>query len=306
MTKEDSSLHAPWPEFHYKDFQGTSHLLHMVIQAIGKLKLIEPFEPHWANVPLWLTSRGLTTGVLPYKFGAFNVDMDCINHEIICTNSWGGTKKIKLAAMSVAELTSRLFNALHELDINVAINQKPQEIPNPILFNEDTTARSYHAELVNKWWRIMLSTYRVLQRYHARFTGITPAIGLMWGTLDLRDARYKGTRVATTGENAGFIRRNAMDDAQVEAGWWPGNQHYPHAAFFSFTYPQPQAIETAKIQPKSARWDNKLKEFILDYDDLRLAKDPDHELLAFFETTYQAGAEKAKWKSELISTGVPA
>jgi hypothetical protein len=159
--------------------------------------------------------------------------------------------------------------------------------------------------LANAWFRILVSSYRVLQRYHARFTGSTPFVGLMWGTFDFRDARYLQTKVKIEGDNAGYIRRNAMDVTQVEAGWWCGDERYPRPAYFSFLYPQPEGIEHAKIKPDKARWENSLGEFILDYDDVRSSKDPESELFAFFESTYACEAAKAGWESELIGTGKP-
>lgn len=300
-----SDNYQPWPAFRYEEFQPSAYLLHMCIQAIGKLTLIKPFEPHWANVPLWLTSRGLTSGLISYGVGAFSVDMDLIDHQIICATSWGEIAKIKLAPMSVAELIKMLFNSLHDIGVEISVNPQPQEVENPIAFNEDTNIRPYNRHIVTTWWQIMISTHRVLERYHARFTGRTPPIGLMWGTLDLRDARYKGTPVPTTGINAGYIRRNAMDDAQVEAGFWAGSKAYPRAAFFSFTFPEPSGIAEAAIKPNKARFDKTLGEFILDYDDLLTSTDPENDLLSFFESTYQAGAERANWKSTLIGKGVP-
>lgn len=207
--------------------------------------------------------------------------------------------------MSVAELTRTLLDRLSQMGIEVNINPKPQEIPNPILFHEDTQIRPYNALLANAWWRILVSTYKVMQRYHAKFLGKTPPIGLMWGTFDLRDACYNGKRVVPTGPHTGYLRRNAMDEAQIEIGWWHGNPNYQRPAFYSFTYTQPEGIENAKINPSAARWEKSLGEFILDYDDVRHAKNPEADLLAFFESTYQAGAKLADWDSKLIGPGVP-
>jgi hypothetical protein len=306
MSRRSDNFYEPWPALSYEEFKSTAYLLHGGIQAIGKLKLLTPFEPHWANVALWLTSRGLTTGQIAYETGSFCIDIDLITHQIICTTSWDTSGKFDLAPMSVAKLTATLFKVLKDISIDITVNPMPQEIPDPIPFNQDTKERPYEAPLANAWWRIMVSTYHVLKRYHARFTGRTPPIGLMWGTLDLRDARYRGTLVPTTGINAGYIRRNAMNNAQVEAGWWIGSPNYPRPAYFSFTYPQPEGIEQAKLQPKAAHWNTTLGEFILDYDDLRQSKHPEQDLLAFFESTYQAGAEeRAGWPPELIGTGKP-
>lgn len=305
MSLVAEMTYEPWPEFSYPEFAPTAHLFHMVLQAIGKLKLNNPFEPHWANVCLWLTCRGLTTGQIFHELGAFGIDIDLIDHQIICSSTWGRTGKFKLTSMSVAELTQTLFKTLHNIGVTVDINPTPQEVPNAIPFDQDTKKHPYEGLLINAWWRILVSSYRVLKQYHSKFTGITPPVGLMWGTLDLRDARYRGTQIPTSGINSGYIRRNAMDDAQVEAGWWSGNPEYQKPAYFSFTYPQPTGIEEVKIQPPAAKWNKKLGEFILDYDDVRKSKNPEKDLLAFFESTYKAGAEKAGWEPDLIGAGKP-
>lgn len=297
--------HEAWPALPYEEFKSTSHLLHMASQMAGKLKLHTPFEPHWANVALWITSRGLTTGLIPYQTGAFSIEFDLINHRLIGNTTWGLHEEFALESMSVAEFAEKFFGLLRKLQIEMQINLMPQEIPNPISFDKDTTQQHYNKNLANAWWRILTSSYLVIQRYHARFDGETPPIGLMWGTFDLRDARYNGLPVETTGINAGYIRRNAMDEAQIEIGWWSGNDAYPRAAYYSFTYPQPDNIENAKIQPSAARWDKNLSEFILDYDDLLKSNDPAKELLSFCESTYHAGATLAGWDKSLETTGEP-
>lgn len=305
MTHKDFSFYEPWPVLPYEQFKSTQYLLHMLLQAIGKFKLHTPFEPHWSNVALWLTARGVTTGLIPYETACFSIGVDLIDHQVDCKTTWGTKESFKLESASVAELTDKLFKTLQNIGIELTINLKPQEIENPIPFNEDLQEREYNPELANAWWRILISSYRVMEKYHARFTGSTPAVGLMWGTLDLRDARYINKQVPTKGPNAGYIRRNAMDVAQVEVGWWSGNSIYPKPAYFSFIYPQPKEIEMTKIKPATAHWDKSLSEFILDYDDVRQAKDPEKDLLMFFESTYQVEAEKAGWDEHLIGSGEP-
>ena len=295
----------PWPELPYKDFASTAYLLHMVTQVIGKLKLTTPFEPQWANVPLWINSRGLTSGLIPYHTGVFSIDIDLIAHKIIFTSSWQSMSGFKLDTMSVAEFTQSLFNLLSEAGIKMDINLMPQEVPNPIPFNKDTEQRTYNDLLANAWWRILVSSYRVMQQYHAKFNGKTPPIGFMWGTFDLRDARYQGVSVPTTGVNAEYIRRNAMNETQIETGWWSGNANYPRPAYYSFTYPQPKGIENSSIKPAAARWDNSLGLFVLDYDDVRQSKNPENTLYIFLESTYKAGSELAQWEKELVGTGKP-
>jgi Family of unknown function (DUF5996) len=295
-----------WPELPYDKFKSTRYLLHMGVQAIGKFKLKTPFEPHWCNVPLWLTPQGLTSGLIPYELGVFSIDLDMILHKVIVTTSWGLSNSFDIESMSVAEFTQQLFLILEQSNIQQKINLMPQEIENPIPFNQDTKPQNYDKALANAWWRITLNTYCVLKKYHSHFAGVSPPIGLMWGTFDLRDARYNGERVPTTGINAGYIRRNAMDEAQVEAGWYAGNDMYQKPAFFSFIYPQPKGIEQSKIKPAKAYWNATLMEFILDYDELRKSSHPETDLLEFFESSYKVGSELAGWDRKYILKGEPA
>jgi hypothetical protein len=297
--------YEPWPALTADEFNNTSHLLFMGIQAIGKLMLNQPFEPHWANLAMPLTSRGITTGMIPFHSGSFSVEMDFIDHFIICTSSWGQSGKIKLHSMSVAELTGKISEMLTQIGVEIKIDQKPQEISNPINFDQDVSPRTYDEKVVNAWWRIMVSTYLVLLKYHSRFYGISPRIGLFWGTLDLRDARYKGLHLPTTKATSGYIARNSMDDAQIEVGWSCSNEKYPFPSFFAFSYPNVPGLEHEKIQPEGVKWVPAINEFVLDYDQLRKSKNPESDLLLFFESYYQAVSKLDQWDSKLIVSGKP-
>ena len=304
MSVTNSSFSESWPPLSYLEFAATQHLLHMGLQVIGKLKLQEPFQPQWAEVPLWLNARGLTTGPIHYAGGAYEVTTDFISHQVSCATSWGFAGYFEIGPMSVAEFVRFLFNLLGQAGVKVSLNLKPQEVPHTILFDQDKQRRPYESALVNTWWRILLSTQRVMHLFHGRFKGKTQPIGLMWGTLDIRDVRYRG-KPASPGAKADYIRRNAMNEELFEVGWWSGNSAYPQPAFYSFTYPQPKGIEDARISPPVSRWDSTMGEFLLDYDDLRKSKDPDGDLLSFFESTYKAGAERAGWDPSLVGSGRP-
>lgn len=294
----------PWPSLSYPDFAGTEYLLHMGLQAVGKLKLKAPFQPQWSGVALWLNARGLTSGPIDYAGGAYEISVDLISHEVNCVTSWGRAERFALESMSVAAFVERLFGLLKNVGVDVSINMMPQEVDNRPRFDHDKESRTYEPIMANAWWRILLSTQRVMQTFRGCFEGKTQPIGLMWGTLDIRDVFYNGKPV-TPAPNTDFIRRNAMNAELIEIGWWAGSAAYPKPAFYSFTYPQPAGIEDAKILPANARWDAAMSEFILDYDDLRKSKDPDGDLLSFFRSTFHAGAECAKWDSGLVGSGRP-
>ena len=304
MSSPQNISNDPWPALAYPEFAATQHLLHMGLQIIGKLKLTEPFQPQWAEVPLWLSGRGLTTGPIPYAGGVYEVTGDFISHQVRCVTSWDFAGHFDLMPMSVADFLRFFFDLLRRAGVNVSINLKPQEVSNPIPFDQDGQSRPYESALVNRWWRILLSTQRVMEVFHGRFKGKTQPIGLMWGTLDIRGVRYNG-KPTSAGEKADYIRRNAMNEELVEIGWWAGSDAYSKPAFYSFTYPQPKGIEETQISPARARWEPSMGEFLFDYDDLRNSKTPDEDLLSFFESTYKAGAKCAGWEPTLVGSGRP-
>ncbi len=294
----------PWPELPYEEFAPTMHLLHMSMQMVGKLMLLKPFEPQWANVVLRLTGRGLTTGPIPWKGGTFTVDADFRAHEVGVSTSWGTSGGLAYAPMSVAAWHDGFFSLLSQAGIAVTINEKPQELAAPILFPDDTAPRPYEAALVEAWFQALHTSAAVMQRYRACFAAKTPPIGFMWGSFDLRDIRLGGTALPTE-PGAAYIDRNAMNEDQVMSGWWPGSPAYPRPAYYSFIHPRPDGIETVDPQPAAARWDAGLGEFVLDYDDVRAAGDPEAALLAFLDSAYEAGAQKAGWDPAWICPGRP-
>lgn len=293
-----------WPALPYKEFKSTSHLLHMFCQMMGKLTLLKPFEPQWANVALYITSRGLSTGAIPQGLTTFSIGLDIIGHQVVIVTSVGKTASFPLLSTSVAKWYQQLMDTLKMLGINVAITTMPREIPHPIAFEKDTEQQVYNPELAHAWWEILVRSEIILSRYHARFTGKTQPIGFMWGTFDLRDVRYNGLPIEPKA-NTDFVRRNAMNAELIECGWWSGNEAYPKGAYYSFTFPEPSAIEKATIQPAEAHWDDKMKLFILDYDEVRKMKNPEDALFSFFESTYQAGALLRGWDKSLVGLGKP-
>jgi len=295
---------GPWPALSYPDFADTHYLLHRGAQMIGKLKLKEPFQPQWSGIALWASARGLTTGAISYAGAAYEVIVDLVSHETLCVTSWGSSARFPLDTMPVAEFLNRLVALLDQVGVDVTINLNPQEVDNPIPFDRDTAPRRYVPILAHQWWRILLSTQRVMRAFKGGFQGKTQPIGLMWGTFDIRDVVYNG-KPASPGAGADYIRRNAMNAELIEMGWWAGSVAYPKPAFYSFTYPEPAEIEHATVQPAAAHWDAGMREFILDYDALRGAPNPDRDLLAFFRSTYAAGAKCAAWDAGLMQRGVP-
>jgi uncharacterized protein DUF5996 len=305
MTMMKRTLESPrFPALPFEAFTPTRQTLHMYAQVVGKLTLLKPFEPQWANVPLLLTARGMTTGPIPYEGRVFEVDLDFISHQLRIATSDGGASGFALRSRTVADFYALVLEHLRVLHLDVEINPVPQEVPDPIPCTENTIHDTYEPFWAHAFWRVLSSVGVALNAHRASFRGKTPPVAFMWGTFDLRDARLNG-RPATPPEGAGIIYRRAMDAEQIEVGFWPGDHRYDRPALFAFTYPKPDGIEGAIVGPRGARWEPDQGEFLMDYDDVRGAGDPHGAIVEFARTTYAAGANAAGWDPALVAAEGP-
>ncbi len=264
-----------WPPLPYAEWKDTRDTLHMQLQVIGKVRLaLSPFEPEWANVPLYLTARGLTTSTIPHPSGeVFDIDVDFIEH---CVSVRTGSGRVEHAPLQppVATFYTELMAALERAGVPTEISTLPSEVPDPIPFPDDTVHATYDPAAVTRYWRVLLEVEAVLRERRAQFRGKTPPVQLWWGSLDLTMTLYTGRPVATPPE-ADVITRLGGDEAYFSAGFWPGNDHAPYAAFFAYMYPKPDGIESAR------GWNDDLGELILPYDDVRTTDDPRETLRDF-------------------------
>src|SRR6516164_3968928 len=127
-----------WPALPLDAWRDTRDTLHMWTQIIGKIRLkLTPLLNHWWEVPFYLTSRGLTTTPIPFHDRTFDATFDFIDHLLIFQTSDGRTEMIRLRPRSVADFYQEVLATLHGLGIDVKIWTKPQEVPDPIDFEED-------------------------------------------------------------------------------------------------------------------------------------------------------------------------
>jgi hypothetical protein len=141
----------------------------------------------------------------------------------------------------------------------------------------------------------------VLKEHRSRYRGRTTPVHFFWGSFDLANARFSG-RAVEPRPGAGLLERVGGDAEQICAGFWPGHEQFPHAAFFAYTYPKPAGIEEQAIAPAEASWSRELGEFALLYDDVRKSDSPREAMLRFFESTYAAGARLTGWDSSFVVT----
>jgi hypothetical protein len=284
-----------WPELPYEAWRATRDTLHMKLQVVGKLRLaLSPFEPEWANVPLYVTARGLNTSPLRHPSGeVFDVDVDLHDHTVRVRTGDGRVEEVALRARAVAEFYEDFTGALERSGVPVEITTLPSEVPDPIPFPEDTRHASYDPEWVQRFWRALASIDAVMKEHRAPFRGRSTPVNLFWGTFDLALTRYNGRPAEPHGD--GVIMRRSTDAEQICAGWWPGDERVPAPTFFAYVYPKPDGIE------REPGWDDGMGEFLLPYEDVRTAPEPRRALLDWLARTYDAGARLGGWDGSLLS-----
>lgn len=286
---------AAWPPLLPDEWDDTRDTLHMWLQIAGKLKVeLAPFQNQLWHTALALTSRGLTTGPLPYGSGVFQVDFDFVDHTLTIWTSVGDERNMPLQPCSVAAFYQELFAALSALGIDVQINPIPQEVPNPIACDINTTYASYDPDAVNRWWRILTASATVMWKHRSYFTGKASPVHFFWGAFDLTATRHNGVPHQVP-PGSGYIYRVAENEANWAAGFWPGRGAVGYPAYYAYMIPKPEGLENAAVEPDAAFWSEDLGEFILPYEAVRTADDPEAALMRFLESTYAVSADLAGW-----------
>ena len=294
-----TSTFEEWPALPYDAWRDTRDTLHMYTQVVGKLRLaLAPFEPQWSEVPLYLTARGMTTSPMPLGLRTLEVNFDLIDHRLYLATSDGDVRRMTLEPRTVADFYGEFVRTLEELGARVEFTAAPSEVSDPIPFAEDTVHKSYDADAVTRFFRVLSQVDVVLKEYRAPYRGRTTPVHFFWGTFDLVVSRFNGRDAEPFGDNV--ILRRGSDAEQIAAGWWPGSDQFPEPAFFGFPYPKPDGIEQAQIGPGAAGWNDELGEFILRYDDARATPDPRAAILEFLDTSYRAGARPDAWEPRLL------
>jgi hypothetical protein len=284
-----------WPSLPLEEWKDTYATLHMWTQIVGKIRLVQsPPVNHWWQVPLYVTSRGLTTSPIPYETRTFQIDFDFIDHCLLINTSDGVTKTLTLEPRSVADFYQELMATLRALQIEVKIRATPDEVQNPIPFAEDREHASYDPEYANRFWRILVQASRVFEEFRARFIGKCSPVHFFWGSFDLAVTRFSG-RPAPERVGADQITREAYSHEVISHGFWPGGGTVG-AAFYSYTAPAPEGLDKASIRPREAFYSQEMSEFLFMYDEMRKADSPDAALMDFLQSTYEAGANLAKWE----------
>jgi len=298
-----------WPELPYAQWKHSCVTLQLWTQVVGKIRLAQtPWQNHSWHVALYVTARGLTTSPIPHGERNFQIDFDFIDHVLWVRTSDGHFRQLILQPMAVAEFYALLMAALAELGLSVRINTMPNEIANAVPFERDRTRRAYDPQAVNRFWRVLLATHNVLAHFRTGFLGKVSPVHFFWGSFDLAVTRFSGRRAPRHPGGiphlADSVVREAYSHEVSSAGFWPGGGPIDYPAFYSYAYPAPAGFAEARVKPDAALFSKELGEFILPYDAVRNAPEPERTLMEFLQSSYAAAADLAKWDRAALECGL--
>jgi len=303
---------AVWPDLPYPAWRDTAATLQLWTQIVGKVRLaLTPWVNHSWQVPFYVTARGLGTSPIPVGSEILEIEFDFIDHRLVARTSRGETQTLALKPQTVAAFHRRVIDLLNHLGIAVAINEMPNEIPNAIRFSDDRAHNAYDADAAHRFWRALVQADRIFKLFRSSFLGKASPVHFFWGSFDLAVTRFSGRKAPLhPGGVPGLpdaIAREAYSHEVSSAGFWPGGDAFPRAAFYSYAYPEPAGFRSRNVAA-GATFDATLGEFILPYDRVRNAAEPDALLLDFLATTYAAAADTGHWDRAALECplGVPA
>ena len=300
MSGIQQATHHLWPEIPFTGWRDTVATLHMWTQIVGKIRMVQsPWLNHSWHVTLYVTPRGLSTGTIPHTQRMFCIDFDFIDHRLFIRSSDGDVVTIPLETQDTADFYQAVMNALDSIGFPVTISAKPNEVENPISFAEDRVHRTYDAEAVNRFWRVLYQSDRVFNEFRARYSGKSSPVHFFWGSFDLAVTRFSGR---TAPDHPGglpnmplWVAQEAYSHEVSSAGFWPGGDAFPEPFFYSYAYPSPEGFAEAKVGPTAAYWSSELGEFILPLDAVQRARDPDKVLLEFLQSTFDSAQQLGSW-----------
>lgn len=289
-----------WPALPLDEWRDSYATLHLYSQIVGKTRLaLAPMENHWWQVVLYVTSRGLTTSPMPFDRRTVQVDFDFVEHQLLARTSDGASASFALVPRTVSDFYSEYMKVLHDLGVPVKIWPVPVELPEVTPFAEDSEHRSYDPAAVNRFWRLLVQSERVMREFRGRFMGKASPVQFFWGSFDLAATRFSGRSAPPHPGGAphvgDWVMREAYSREVSSAGFWPGGGAVNEPAFYSYAYPEPPGFADALVNPEAAYYDRSMGEFILPYESVRVAASPEETLMAFLQSSYEAAANLAKW-----------
>lgn len=289
-----------WPELPFERWHPTLATLHRWTQVVGKIRMGHtPWINHAWSVPLYVDARGLGTSLIPHVPNAYDIAFDLIASVLRIRSSDGRGAEVALESKTTAVFYAEVLQGLDSLGIDVELHPVPSEIADAVRFDEDTENATYEPEHARALWQALLQAQRVFLAFRAEFLGKVSPVNFFWGSFDLAVTRFSGREAPP--HPAGIpnfpddVAREAYSHEVSSLGFWPGSAESPDPIFYAYAYPTPEGFAEARVEPGAAFWLSELGEFVLPYEAVRTAADPDGTLLAFAESTHAAAADLAHW-----------
>ncbi len=285
----------------YHDWRATCDTLHAHSQVLGKLAaVLAPPEPQLQHTALRLSARGWETLPLPAPdgSGALVATLDLHVHEVLLEHSDGRSRRVALTPdRPVGQVTRQVLDSIRELGGRVEIDPTPQEVWWSVPLDEDSEHATYDPDEVAAYFTAATRAALVLAAYRAPYRGRSTPVNAWWGSFDLAVSLFSGASADPPSDE--FIMRNAMDAQEVAVGWWPGDPRYGKAAFYAYAYPTPPAFDSLELSPQAAHWDKALGEYLLDWDDVVVSRDPHGSALEFARSAFQHSCTVCGWDPAL-------
>jgi hypothetical protein len=301
---------SQWPRLDHAADGGTIESLHLLLQLIGKLPLrLHPWLNHGWHVALRLTPRGAVTRLLPAGERHFTAALDFLSGEIVVACEDGARESLPVAGRPIAEVHADLGALLGRLGLPAPLHGAPNEIPDPVPFADDDRAREWDADAAARMHGAFLCAERALDAFRSLYRGKCSPVHLFWGSFDLAVTRFSGRPAPMHPGGVPHlpdaVTREAYSHEVISAGFWPGGGGFDEAAFYAYAYPTPAGLAESRIEPATASWFGDLGEFLLPYEAVRHADDPDAAVQRFLHSTFAAAAAKLDWPDGLVIGAAP-
>ena len=290
---------SDWPELTLDTWDATRETLHRWTQIVGKVRLgLEPMLNHWWQVPLYVSSRGLTTSLMHAGGVGVEMEFDFLSHVLLMRTSSGEVRSVGLRPRSVADFYAETMAALDDLSIRVSILARPVEIVDATPFAQDEAHHDYDEDAAQRFWRALIQAHRLMTMFRASFLGKASPVHFWWGGFDLAVTRFSG-RAAPKHPGgapncADWVMELAYSHEVSSCGFWPGGS--AEGSFYAYAYPEPAGFAAWKAEPAGlAYYDTTFREFLLPYSVVRTSANPEGTLLRFLQSTYEAAAELGRW-----------
>jgi len=295
----------PWPDLALPGVPETCRTLHLWSQLVGKTRLaLAAPANHWWHVALYVSARGLTTSPMPVGDRDVEIELDLLSHRLVLRDSDGDLAALPLAGGSLSDFYARYVELLHAHGIDVPIRPIAVEIPELVRFDHDDAPRRYDRDAAARLFQALVQADRLLEEFRGGFIGKASPVHLFWGSFDVAVTRFSGRSAPVHPGGAphcpDWVMREAYSHEVSSAGFWPGDERLPEPVFYSYAYPEPAGFRDARVEPRAARYEAALGEFVLPYAAVRAAADPNAAVRAFLETTYEAAAELGGWDRKAL------